>query len=66
MGLADDLGYHLRRPNAFQRLIQAFASTRPGAWLFSKLLRHLDDLVGRVSHGRTSAPVTTARGRHHE
>jgi deazaflavin-dependent oxidoreductase (nitroreductase family) len=60
MGLADDLGYRLRRPNAFQRLTQAFASTRPGAWLFSKVLRHLDDLVGRLSRGRTSAPEVLA------
>ena len=60
MGLADDLGYRLRSPNAFQRLVQGFASTRPGAWLFSKVLRHLDDLVGRVSTGRTSAPEVLA------
>jgi len=60
MGLADDLGYHVRRPNAFQRLVQAFASTRPGAWVFSRVLRHLDDLVGRVSRGRTSAPEVLA------
>ena len=60
MGLADDLGYHLSRPNVFQRLIQAFASTRPGAWLFSKVLRHLDDVVGRLTSGRTSAPEVLA------
>ena len=60
MGLADDLGYHLRRPNAFQALMQRFASTRAGAWLFSKALRHLDDAVGRLSRGRTSAPEVLA------
>jgi deazaflavin-dependent oxidoreductase (nitroreductase family) len=60
MGLADDLGYHVSRPNLFQRLIQAFASTRPGAWLFSKVLRHLDDLVGRLTRGGTSAPEVLA------
>lgn len=60
MGLADDLGYHLRRPHAFQRLIQAFASTRPGAWMFSKVLRHLDDVVGRLTSGGTSAPEVLA------
>ena len=60
MGLADDLGYHLSRPNVLQRLIQAFASTRPGAWLFSKVLRHLDDVVGRLTSGRTSAPEVLA------
>lgn len=56
MGIADDLGYRVPRPNAFQRLMQGFGSSRPGAWLFSHLLRHLDDVVGRLSHGRTSAP----------
>ena len=60
MGLADDLGYRVRRPNAFQRAVQRFASTRPGAWTFSKLLRHLDDAVGRLSKGRTSAPEVLA------
>ncbi|MGA8245691.1 MAG: nitroreductase family deazaflavin-dependent oxidoreductase [Nocardioides sp.] len=56
MGLADDLGYHIPRANPFQRLMQGFASTRPGAWLFARLLRHLDDAVGRLSRGRTSTP----------
>jgi deazaflavin-dependent oxidoreductase (nitroreductase family) len=60
MGLADDLGYGLRRPNAFQRTVQRAASTRPGAWTFSKVLRHLDDAVGRLSKGRTSAPEVLA------
>jgi deazaflavin-dependent oxidoreductase (nitroreductase family) len=60
MGLADDLGYRHVRANAFQRAVQAFASTRPGAWTFSKLLRHLDDLVVRASRGRTSAPEALA------
>jgi deazaflavin-dependent oxidoreductase (nitroreductase family) len=56
MGLADDLDYRLIRPNPFQRAMQSFASSRTGAWLFSRMLRHLDNLVGRVSRGRTSTP----------
>jgi deazaflavin-dependent oxidoreductase (nitroreductase family) len=56
MGIADDLAYRVPHPNAFQRLMQGFGSSRPGAWLFAHLLRHLDDAVGRLSHGRTSAP----------
>ncbi len=60
MGLAADLGYEIPRPNLFQRGVHAFASTRIGAWTFSKLLRHLDDLVGRLSNGRTSAPELLA------
>lgn len=56
MGLADDLGYEHRPPNKAHAAVQAFGSTRPGAWTFSKTLRHLDDLVGRLTHGRHSAP----------
>jgi deazaflavin-dependent oxidoreductase (nitroreductase family) len=55
-GLADDLGYRVIEPNTFQRAMQSFASSRPGAWLFSRLLRHLDNAVGRLSKGRTSTP----------
>ena len=60
MGLAADLGYRIPRPNAVHRAVQAFASTRPGAWTFSKTLRHLDDVVVRASKGRTSAPELLA------
>lgn len=58
--LPAELGYAFKPANAFQRLIQAFASTRAGGWLFSKLLRHLDNIVSRVSGGRTSAPAVLA------
>jgi deazaflavin-dependent oxidoreductase (nitroreductase family) len=60
MGLAADLGYRIPRPNALQRGVQAYASTRFGAWTFSKTLRHIDDLVSRVSTGRTSGPELLA------
>jgi deazaflavin-dependent oxidoreductase (nitroreductase family) len=60
VGLAADLGYRVPRANLFQRGVHAFASTKAGAWTFSKLLRHLDDLVGRLSRGRTSAPELLA------
>src|SRR5262245_54136659 len=60
MGVAADLGYRIPRPNPLHKAVQAFASTRPGAWLFSKLLRHADDLIGRASKGRTSAPELLA------
>lgn len=60
MGVAADLGYRIGRPTALQRATQNVAGTRPGAWVISKVLRHLDDLVGRVSRGRTSAPELLA------
>lgn len=56
MGLSTDLGYRHHSPNAFQRVIQGVASSRPGAWLFSKLLRHLDEVVLRLTRGRHTVP----------
>ena len=55
-----DLGYRFGRPNPAQRLVQRLASTRPGAWVFSRTARHLDDAVGRLTRGRTSAPEILA------
>jgi deazaflavin-dependent oxidoreductase (nitroreductase family) len=55
MGLAADLGYRHRPANAAQRGVQALGSSRAGAWLFSRTVRHLDDAVTRVSRGRRSA-----------
>ena len=60
MTLASDLSYEFPRANRFQRSMKAFAGSRPGAWLFSKLLRHLDDLVQKLSRGRTTVPELLA------
>jgi deazaflavin-dependent oxidoreductase (nitroreductase family) len=60
MGLADDLDYRIRRPNPFQRSMQVLAASRPGAWLFSRILRHLDDVFATVTRGRASAPGVLA------
>lgn len=56
MGLAAQLDYRHPRSNLFQRVVQRFASTRLGAWTFSKALRHIDDVVAKVTRGRQSAP----------
>ena len=42
-GLADDLGYRIRRPTRSSDWSSGSPRPRPGAWLFSKVLRHLDD-----------------------
>jgi deazaflavin-dependent oxidoreductase (nitroreductase family) len=60
MSLVSDLSYDIPRANWFQRAMKAFAGTRPGAWLFSKLLRHLDDLTQRLTRGRTTVPELLA------
>jgi deazaflavin-dependent oxidoreductase (nitroreductase family) len=59
-GLAAELGYAHPSANLLQRGLKAFGATRLGAWVFSRILRHLDDLVGRLSSGRTSAPEALA------
>lgn len=60
MGIASDLGYRHRRPNLFQRLIQAFAASPLGARLFKVILARLDDVTVRLTRGRTSAPELLA------
>lgn len=60
MGLATDLGYSHRPPNAFQRAMQAFGSTRGGAWFFSKTLAPVDRVLHRVGDGGTSLPTLLA------
>ncbi len=56
MGIASDLGYEHRRPNAFQRGMQALGSSTAGAWMFSKTLQPMDRAVRALSRGRASAP----------
>ena len=56
MGLADDLAYRHRTGNPVHRTVRSFAATRAGGWVFSRTLRHLDDVVARLSRGRQSAP----------
>ena len=60
MGLAAELGYVHRRPNVVRRAMQAFGASRPGAWLFSRLLAPIDRVVHRLSKGRTTAPQILA------
>ena len=56
MDLAADLGYAHATGNPLHRLVLAGAGTRAGGWVFSHVLRHLDDAVGRLTGGRRSAP----------
>jgi deazaflavin-dependent oxidoreductase (nitroreductase family) len=60
MGIASDLGYDFPAPNLAQRAVQRIASTRPGAEALSMTMRHLDDLVLRLSHGRTTGGALLA------
>lgn len=60
MGVQAALGYDFRPPNALQRANQKLASTRGGAWFFSKTVQGLDAAVHRLSRGRTSATEVLA------
>ena len=60
IGLDDDLGYSHASANPLHRLVRWGAGTRPGGWLFAHSLRHLDDLVARLTRGRHSAPSLLA------
>lgn len=59
-GLADDLGYSHASANPLHRVVRWGAGTRAGGWVFSHSLRHLDDLVARLTRGRHSAPSLLA------
>ena len=60
MGLCDAVGYEIRPPNAAQRVFQRGASTRAGAWLFSKTAHHLDRFLLRRTQGRTALATLVA------
>jgi deazaflavin-dependent oxidoreductase (nitroreductase family) len=61
VGLAADLAYVYTPPNRFNRLVQALASTRPGAWVFSRTLARADRVLARLTKGRRSLPALLAR-----
>ena len=60
MGVAADLGYTYKPISRFQRLMQAIAATKAGAWVFSKTIVAMDRLCRRLSNGRTSVPQLLA------
>ena len=54
--LAAELGYSHATGNPLHRVARWGAGTRAGGWVFSRVLRHLDDAMGRMTGGRRSAP----------
>ena len=40
------------RANAAQRALRRLAATRPGSWLFARILHHIDRPVHRIMRGR--------------
>ncbi len=41
-----------RNPNIVNRLIAQVAASRPGSWIFARILHHMDPIVFRLTHGR--------------
>jgi deazaflavin-dependent oxidoreductase (nitroreductase family) len=60
MGIIQAVGYKVRKPNAAQVAMQHVAATRPGAWLFSRTLHHIDNALLRVSRGQVTLPAVVA------
>ena len=44
------------QPALWQRFVQRIAATRPGSWLFSHTLHHVDRFLMGVSGGRLTVP----------
>jgi deazaflavin-dependent oxidoreductase (nitroreductase family) len=58
MGIIQDLGYQVPRPNAAQRAMWVISSSRPGSWLFARSLHRVDKALLSASKGRlTSAGI---------
>lgn len=57
MGLIDELGYLLPRQTRFQRMVGAFAATRAGAWLLSRIHEPVDRAWRRLSGGSYATNV---------
>lgn len=56
MGLVTELGYDVPSPKALQRASWCVASSRPGAWMLSRMLPPVDRLLIRRSGGQVSIP----------
>ena len=42
------------RANRVQRALRRCGATRPGSWMFARILHHIDRPVHRLTHGRTT------------
>lgn len=60
MGLQTELGFGVRPANLLQRGTQRCASTKAGAWLFSRTAHHLDGWVLRFTKGRSTLAAVVA------
>lgn len=59
-GVLPQPGYEVSPSNAVQRSMQRIVASKPGAWLFSKLLHAVDKPLFKLSKGRQTAPSLLA------
>ena len=60
MSLIEAIRYEMRPVNAAQRVFQRGASTKAGAWTFSKLAHRVDRRLLKFTHGRTAVATLMA------
>lgn len=60
MGVAEAIGYQIKPSNAAQRAMQQVASSKPGAWILSKVLHRADRHLHRLTKGRFTVPTIVA------
>ncbi|GEM_PF-178276 len=60
MGTLRELGYEVKKANQLQKLMQAFGSSRVGAWFFSKSLHWPDRILFKLTNGRWTLPTLLA------
>ena len=60
MGVLHDLDYEVKKANGLQRIMQAVASNRPSAWIFSKTLHQQDKVLFKATGGRLTVPSVLA------
>lgn len=54
MGLISELNYEVRSANAFQRITQKLASSKPGAWVFQRSLHPIDNGLFKLTKGKVT------------
>ena len=54
--LLDTLGYGYKPANLVQRAMQQIGASRPGAWLFKRMLHPIDKVLFKVTNGRLTVP----------
>jgi hypothetical protein len=55
MSLLSEVGYEHRPANSYQRLMQRLVSSKAGSAMSSKTMRHIDNMIFRLSRGKSTA-----------